>query len=160
LIMALAALLALIPPYRSMLIELLGFPLAAPTTAPAAPTPNVASGSQPTPVTTPPPAVTQTDQHQVCGRWQSDGSEKTYDFICRDRVTFQLRQINGAGGENSGSGTFTADGQVHAQILIARNNRTAYLKLRLSGDGQRLDGFWSGSAAIETGAVSFRRIEP
>lgn len=160
-VMTLAAILALVPSYRTMLIELLGW--AGPVTMVPAPTPTPTPGSagisQPTPITNVPQPTPQ--QHQVCGRWQSPRSQKTYDFICQGPGTFRVRQVDGAGGENTGTGTVGPDGQeVQAHILIARNNRTAYLRLRLSSDGQRLDGSWSGDAAVETGAVSFRRIQP
>lgn len=159
-VMTLAAILALVPSYRTMLIDIKGLAGPVPTIYPApSPTPASAGVSQPTPITNLPQPTPQ--QHQVCGRWRSQRSEKTYDFICHSATTFQVRQVDDAGGENTGTGTVAPDGQeVQAQILIARNNRTAYLRLRLSSDGQRLDGSWSGNAAVETGAVSFHRVQP
>src|SRR5258708_34689930 len=140
-VMTLAAILALVPSYRAMLIELLGW--AGPVTMVPAPTPTPTPGSagvsQPTPITNVPQPTPQ--QHQVCGRWHSPRSQKTYDFICHGPGTFLVQQVDSAGGENTGTGTVAPDGQeVQAQILIARTNRTAYLKLRLSRAAERLHG--------------------
>jgi hypothetical protein len=158
---AIAAALALVPPWRVMIIEMLGFsvPVAPAKQLPPSSAPEPPVATLPNPVTNPDP-TSRTEQHQVCGSWQSNGSQKTYAFICRGSGVLQIRQIDSTGRENTGTGTASADGQVQAEIRIARNNRRAYLRLRLSTDGQRLDGTWYGNAAEESGEVSFHRVYP
>jgi hypothetical protein len=38
-------------------------------------------------------------------------------------------------------------------------NRMAYLKLRLSTDGQKMEGSWHGDDPRETGLLTFHKIQ-
>jgi hypothetical protein len=151
---AIATALLVIPPWWHLIMEpgLTPGPGPVPTLPVSSPTPVPSVSDQVRPVTRQP-------QQQVCARWQSNESQKTYDFICQGPGAFLVRQIDSDGRENTGTGTASADGQVQVEILIARNNRTAHLRLRLSGDGQRLEGSWYGNATVESGEVSFHRIQ-
>src|SRR4051812_14173171 len=113
---AIATALLVIPPYWHLIVERGLTPGPGPV-----PLPTLAASPTPVPsVNDQVPPVTQ--QQQVCGRWQSNESQKIYDFICQGPGAFQIRQIDRTGRENTGTGTASANGQVQAEILIARNN--------------------------------------
>ena len=124
------------------------------TTPTPTPTPRPSPVQTPQVVSTPLPAV----KPNVCGRWKSVSSQKIYDFVCQGQ-RFEIRELNGEGQNNTGSGSVSQDGEIQAALLIAKKDRTAHLRLRLSNDGQRLDGSWYGNDPRESGTLSFYRIQ-
>jgi hypothetical protein len=119
------------------------------------PTPTPRAVQTPEAISTPIPVARPT----VCGRWRSVQSQKNYDFVCQGQSSFQIRELNGQGQNNTGSGSVGQNGEIQAELLIAKKDRTAHLRLRLSSDGQRLDGTWYGDDAHESGDLSFYRIQ-
>lgn len=117
----------------------------------------------PAPVTRPtdpaaasvPPVASST----VCGRWRSSTSQKNYLFVCKGESSFQIREISGDDQANAGAGNIRQNGKVEADLLIAKKDRTAHLRLQLSDDGQRLVGTWYGDNQNESGTLSFYRVE-
>ena len=118
----------------------------APTPAPAQ-TPEAVRAPIPTPGPT------------LCGRWRSVKSQKDYNFVCRGQNSFQIQELNDGLQNNSGSGWISSNGEIQAELLIAKKDRTAHLRLQLSSDGQRLDGTWYGNHARESGTLSFYRVQ-
>lgn len=156
---AVATSLAVVPSWRLMVIDMFGLSAPKAPTKQTEPSPisEVQAETRPNPVLQPPTTMSK-ERREACGRWQSKESHKTYEFICQGSGDFRIRQIDSTGRENHGSGTTNSDGQVEAQIVIARNNRTAYLRLQFSSDGQQLNGSWYGNSAEESGEVSFHRV--
>jgi hypothetical protein len=123
------------------------------------PSPIVGIGSpSPSPTPTPTPTL-RVAQRAICGKWRSVSSQKNYNFICQGQGTFQIQEMNDRGQTNTGSGTIGPNGEISADLLIARNDRTAHLSLQLSSDGQWLVGTWNGVSKTEAGSISFQRIQ-
>jgi len=57
-----------------------------------------------------------------------------------------------------GTGNFSG-ADVNAQITVRNMNRIASLKLKLSGDGKRLEGTFHGLDLRETGSIAFDKIQ-
>src|SRR5256885_947883 len=76
-------------------------------------------------------AVPVVKKPSVCGMWVSDTSQKTYSFICDGEKSFQINEIDSHGPNNTGTGTFTDDGEVKGELFVAQKGRTAHLHLRL-----------------------------
>jgi hypothetical protein len=92
--------------------------------------------------------------------WRSETSQKNYRFICTGEGSFQIEEADSHGQMNSGSGTFTQDGEVKAELLVSKKSRTAHLYLHLSPDGQSINGSWVGdNPEIESGRLAFHRIQ-
>jgi hypothetical protein len=98
-------------------------------------------------------------QQTVCGLWQSESSQKKYDFVCQGQSSFQVHEIGSTRQNNTGSGTIREDGQIQAEMLITKRGRTAHLRLHLSNDGQKIEGSWYGGDAKESGTLSFHRVQ-
>jgi hypothetical protein len=105
------------------------------------------------------PSPTPKRRSDICGVWVSATSQKQYEFVCQEPDVFQVRQINGQGLKNRGSGKVTEDGKIEADLFILPKERTAHLSLQLSPDGQKIEGTWHGDdPKIESGQLTFHRI--
>jgi hypothetical protein len=111
----------------------------------------------PTPVVKPAPVA---KKQSLCGVWMSDTSQKTYSFICDSEKSFQINEIDSHGPNNTGTGTFTEEGEVKAELFVAQKGRTAHLHLHVSTDGQRITGRWVGNDPDkEAGTLAFHRLQ-
>lgn len=111
----------------------------------------------------PAPVVDQTTvqkppQQNVCGVWLSATSQKRYNFVCLGNDSIEIYEVTSQGTNKNGSGRLTGEGGVEASILSSPKNRWAHLKLRLSADGQRLQGSWRGDDPRESGQSTFYRV--
>lgn len=96
-------------------------------------------------------------QPNVCGTWVSATSQKRYDFVCQGQGSFEIYEISDKGLNKNGSGKLTEEGNVEADLLSMPKNRRAYLRLRLSADGRRMEGSWQGEDPRESGQLMFHR---
>jgi hypothetical protein len=112
--------------------------------------------SSPTPATSPSAAPVPRQQN-VCGVWLSTTSQKRYDFICQGQAAFEVYEVTAQGLNKIGSGRLTEDGNVEASLFISPKNRRAYLNLKLSSDGRKLEGTWKGDDPREFGQLQFNR---
>lgn len=104
------------------------------------------------------PAGQTSPQQKVCGVWLSTTSQKRYNFVCQGNDSFEIYEVTSQGANKNGSGKLTGDGNVEASLLASPKNRWAHMKLRLSDDGQRLQGSWRGDDPRESGQLMFYRV--
>lgn len=120
----------------------------------------VALGS-PTPSAS--PALTATPalatKHQnICGTWLSSSSHKKYNFVCHGEGFFEIYEVSEGGANKTGTGKITDDGSVEADLISLEKNRKAQLRLRLSTNGQMMDGSWRGEDPRESGRLTFQKV--
>ena len=120
--------------------------------------PTIPPPSTPTP--TPVVRVPTPERQSICGLWRSDTSQKRYRFICTGEGSFKIEEIDSHGQNNSGSGRFTHDGVVTADLMISEKSRVAHLSLYLSSDGNTISGSWVGDTPEkEFGTLAFHKIQ-
>lgn len=116
----------------------------------------------PSPITRPTEEPTPTkpiSRATVCGQWRSVSSQKNYNFICQSQSSFEIHEMSSGIQTNTGSGSVGPNGEVQANMQIAKKDRIAHLRLQLSSDGQTLVGSWYGDDQREAGTLSFQRMQ-
>ena len=93
----------------------------------------------------------------VCGRWQSHTSEKSYNFICASDGLFEVYEETSGGLIKVGTGNVSDDGTVKADLVSPAKNRRGHWKLRLSSDGRTMTGPWHGDDPRESGQLAFNK---
>jgi hypothetical protein len=115
------------------------------------------------PVTTPPvmelPVTPIPKQQNICGVWLSLTSRKQYNFVCQDQDAFVIYEVSDQQLIQNGSGTLTNNGDVKARLFLSNKKRTAHISLRLSPDGQKMEGSWRGDDPRESGALMFHKVK-
>jgi hypothetical protein len=113
------------------------------------PTPKSSPGITPSPVA---------PQSSICGLWQSETSNKRYNFICQSQNFFEIYEVSGDQGlAKVGSGTFYGD-NIEADYFSITKGRSAKLKLKMSADGRKLEGPLQGKDPRESGWLIFHKI--
>lgn len=121
-----------------------------PATGAASPIPN--------PPATPPPATTSVNGQNICGVWLSETSHKQYDFVCKEQGSVEIYEISNQGLTRVGAGKITEAGNLEADFHVQTKNRWARLQLKLSPDGQTMEGSYHGSDLREVGRLTFHRV--
>lgn len=93
----------------------------------------------------------------VCAEWLSESSGRRYNFICQDQTSFDIYENRGGLLTKVGSGRLVEDGSLEADIRVAEKDRLAHLRLRLSSDGQKIEGSFHGDDPRESGHLVFHR---
>lgn len=94
-------------------------------------------------------------RQDVCGTWQSQTSQKHYNFVCRSEGLFEVYEVSTGGLIRAGSGNVDADGSVEAHLVSPAKNRRGRWKLKLSPDGRTMQGPWYGEDPREFGQLTF-----
>jgi hypothetical protein len=94
-----------------------------------------------------------------CGVWQSANSSKRYTFVCHDENTFEIFENDpNQGLIRVGSGVIS-QGSVNGSLFVRDKGRAAALSLRISEDGQKMEGSFKGLDPTEFGQVVFQKLE-
>lgn len=94
-------------------------------------------------------------RQDVCGTWQSQTSQKHYNFVCRSEGLFEVYEVGNGVLIRAGSGKVNADGSVEADLVSPAKNRKGHWKLKLSPDGRIMQGPWYGDDPREFGQLTF-----
>ncbi|MDX6444659.1 MAG: hypothetical protein QOH71_1733 [Blastocatellia bacterium] len=104
-----------------------------------------------------PDGVRPSLKRNICGRWQSQTSQKYYNVICESDGLFDVYEVSETGLVKAGSGTVADDGAVEAELVSPSKNRRGHWKLKLSSDGQTMHGPWYGDDPRESGQLTFEK---
>ena len=96
-------------------------------------------------------------KRNICGRWQSQTSQKYYNVICASDGLFEVYETTEAGLVKTGSGSVTDDGAVEAEMISPSKNRKGHWRLKLSSDGHSMKGPWHGDDPRESGELNFEK---
>jgi len=97
-------------------------------------------------------------QEAICGGWQSQTSQKKYQFVCKSNGYFEVYELTESGLIKIGSGSATHDGTVEADLVSIAKNRRGHWKLTLSSDGRMMHGPWYGDDPRESGQLTFYKV--
>lgn len=107
------------------------------------------------PIATPPQSIPQSS---ICGLWRSETSGKQYNFICRTQNFFEIYEVSSDQGLTKvGSGTINGE-VVDASYFSTAKRRSAKLELKISADGQTLEGTMKGQDPRESGWLIFHKV--
>lgn len=122
---------------------------------------HLATGA-PSPISNPPatplPATTSVDGQNICGVWLSETSHKQYNFVCKEHGSVEIYEISNQGLARVGAGKITEAGNLEADFHVQTKNRWARLQLKLSPDGQTMEGSYHGTDPREAGRLTFHRV--
>lgn len=111
-----------------------------------------------TPTATPLPAAPSVDQPNICGVWLSETSHKQYNFVCKEHDSVEIYEISNQGLTKVGAGKVTNAGNLEADFHVLTKDRWAHLQLKLSPDGQTMEGSYQGRDQRESGRLTFHRV--
>lgn len=110
------------------------------------------------PPATPLPATPSVDQPNICGVWLSETSHKQYNFVCKEHDSVEIYEIGNQGLTRVGAGKISGDGNLEADFHVLTKDRWAHLQLKLSPDGQTMEGSYQGRDQRESGRLTFHRV--
>jgi len=90
--------------------------------------------------------------------WLSETSHKQYNFACKGHDSFEIYEISDQGLTKVGTGKIIDDGNLEADFHVLKKKRWAHLQLKLSPDGQKMEGPYHGSDSGEHGWLTFHRV--